>query len=204
MKHGFSLKTSVEIERGRLTCVYSHNLMAFLSFVGNLTKEVPPELVFNCDETMMSSKRLFKALTVTDRAVTEQALNFQHMTAMITINAVGSRVPPFIILPRLCTLPSSIAKYYPQCWFASSSNGWMTRWLFTCYIVNFVHWLSHYRRHLPPDIATRPALLVCDGHNSRMNYAAMRYLRDNNVGCVIIPAHTSHVVQPFDVGCASP
>ena len=60
VKHGFSLKTSVEIERGRLTCVYSHNLMAFLSFVGDLTKEVPPELVFNCDETMMSSKRLFK------------------------------------------------------------------------------------------------------------------------------------------------
>ena len=181
LRHGFTLKSSVEIERGRLTTIYSQNLISFLTFLGNLTRDVPPQLLFNCDETMMSSKRLYKAVTVTDRAVTEEPITFQHMTAMVTINAVGSRVPPFIILPNLRTLPASLSKYYPECWFASSSNGWMTRSLFTTYVVNFVHWLSHYRRQLPPEIANRPAVLVCDGHNSRMNFAAMRYLRDNNV-----------------------
>ena len=75
----------------------------------------------------------------------------------------------------------------------------MTRSLFLNYFLNFVHWLAHYRRQLPREMAKQPAVLVCHGHNLRMNFAAMHYLHDNNVRCDIIPVQISHVAPPFDV-----
>lgn len=43
-----------------------------------------------------------------------------------------------------------------------------------------------------------------DGHKSRENPVAIQILKDNNVEVFIIPAHTSHVTQLFDVIIASP
>lgn len=56
-----------------------------------------PELIFNADETMLSGKRLYKAITENNRAITRESFSFQHMTAMITLNAAGEQVPLFII-----------------------------------------------------------------------------------------------------------
>ena len=48
-----------------------------------------------------------------------------------------------------------------------------------------------------------PAVLLLDGHSSRQNYAAMSYLAKYNVIVIVLPSHTTHIIQPFDVAIAS-
>ena len=53
-----------------------------------------------------------------------------------------------------------------------------------------------------PD-ASESRLLIADGHGSHTSdeFMTTRYL--NNVYLLFIPAHTSHVLQPLDLGCFS-
>jgi len=44
-----------------------------------------------------------------------------------------------------------------------------------------------------------PAVLVVDGHSSRYNPSTLRYLRRNFIHLLVIPAHSSHILQPLDL-----
>lgn len=50
---------------------------------------------------------------------------------------------------------------------------------------------------VPP---TRPVLLILDGHASHMSITLIELARTNGVHILCIPSHTSHVLQPLDVG----
>lgn len=43
-----------------------------------------------------------------------------------------------------------------------------------------------------------------DGHKSRENSVVLKILKDHNIDVFIIPSHSSHLTQLFDVGIASP
>ena len=45
-----------------------------------------------------------------------------------------------------------------------------------------------------------PVLLVVDGHSSRSQADVMESFASNNVHVLVIPAHTSHILQPLDLG----
>jgi hypothetical protein len=57
---------------------------------------------------------------------------------------------------------------------------------------------------LPSDIPDEPVLLLLDGHISRRNITALMIFYLSNVDIFIIPGHTTHVLQSFDVGIAAP
>jgi hypothetical protein len=57
---------------------------------------------------------------------------------------------------------------------------------------------------LPSDIADEPVLLLLDGYISGRNITALMIFYLFNVDILIIPGHTTHVLQPFDVGIAAP
>ncbi|KAH7829104.1 uncharacterized protein MONOS_14170 [Monocercomonoides exilis] len=48
--------------------------------------------------------------------------------------------------------------------------------------------------HIPP------ALIILDGHSSRQNLQLWKRFAAENVDVVVIPAHTSHILQPLDLG----
>ncbi|KAJ3433196.1 tigger transposable element derived [Anaeramoeba flamelloides] len=43
-------------------------------------------------------------------------------------------------------------------------------------------------------------LLVLDGHGSRADLRAIHLLQQHFIDCVVIPGHSSHILQPLDVG----
>ncbi|KAH7815378.1 uncharacterized protein MONOS_16454 [Monocercomonoides exilis] len=45
-----------------------------------------------------------------------------------------------------------------------------------------------------------PALIILDGHSSRQNLQLWLQFASENVDVVVIPAHTSHILQPLDLG----
>ena len=50
---------------------------------------------------------------------------------------------------------------------------------------------------IPP---LRPVLLIFDGHSSHITIDVIEYVRLNNINLLCLPSHTSHILQPLDVG----
>ena len=48
-----------------------------------------------------------------------------------------------------------------------------------------------------------PFILFLDGHASRMSPFALRLFNMHNIIVIVLPAHASHVLQPFDVSVAA-
>jgi hypothetical protein len=57
---------------------------------------------------------------------------------------------------------------------------------------------------LPDEIRNAPILLIMDGHKTRLSYEAAVLLDMFNIELLILPAHSSHLLQPVDVAVASP
>ena len=78
---------------------------------------------------------------------------------------------------------------------STTTNGSMTQGIFYDYC-------NHFVSSLPPDQGKHglPSILFLDGHASRWNVAALRYLILNNVYPFFLPSHTSIWSQPNDNG----
>jgi hypothetical protein len=161
-------------------------------------------LIFNADETMLSGLKRFRVLAEVNKLplVTAEA-KLPHLTAMCAISAAGIVFKPFVILPKLRSL-KRLSEFESDAHFATTPTGWMNRNLFTAWAICFCSELSVYRLTLPPEIRDEPILLILDGHPSRLHLEALTILDACGVDVLCLPAHSTHVLQPFDVAIASP
>ena len=74
--------------------------------------------------------------------------------------------------------------------FHCSDSGWVNSEL-------FYKWFEFFIQSIPP---SQPVLLLLDGHASHMSIEAIELARSNQVHILCIPAHTTHLLQPLDVG----
>ena len=196
------------IEQKRLEACSYNVIQSFYTTFGNVIQEVPKELLFSVDETMVETKTRRKAvLPVGVKVAVEEGFpSMPHISAMLCTNVCGMGPPPFIILNSLKSLPDELKSFATNgsCLFVSSPSGYMTRDVFTLWTICFVNWLSCYKLQLPAGLRTEKALIILDGHSSRENPLALLLLRKANVEVVVLPSHTTHVLQIFDVGLASP
>ena len=78
-----------------------------------------------------------------------------------------------------------------------SENGWTSNDI-------AVEWLGKvFLPQTKPDDPSEARLLIVDGHGSHTSDEFMAACYLNNVYLLFIPAHTSHVLQPLDLGCFS-
>ena len=166
--------------------------------------ERPIDLMFNMDETYVTSKKTLHCVAPCDREPLVASLSaLPHLTAAVTIHGGGSRVKPLLILPNKKTL-RSLESVQSDFYMASSTTGWMTRNLFRFYAITFVAELQMIRLRLPPELRHEPVLLFLDGHPSRWDFYANLIFWTFNVDVVTFPGHCSHLLQMFDVCIASP
>jgi hypothetical protein len=80
----------------------------------------------------------------------------------------------------------------------------MTRDAFLLWVFHFINYLSSYRMNLPKPLREQEILLIVDGHTSRGTPVALALLRVAKVKVLVLPAHSSHILQMFDVCLANP
>ena len=78
-----------------------------------------------------------------------------------------------------------------------SDSGWSNSIIFQDYLS------KHFAKHVPlrEDEYT---LVMYDGATSHINVALVEWAREHKVILFVLPAHTSHLLQPLDVGCFGP
>ena len=157
---------------------------------------------YNFDETgfMMGVAATSKVVTSSDtvgRAATVQPGNRDWVTTIECINASGWCLPPFVILSGK-QHQASWYHHIPIDWvLAVSDNGWTTDEL-------SVEWVKHFNRYTAPRTHGVYRLLILDGHSSHATPKFDQYCTENKIITLCMPAHTSHLLQPLDVGCFSP
>ena len=208
--HRHKLRTvasrSIENER-TMSCDRGKITEYFLKFGCLFNRD--PRLIFGADETDMKPGNRFKAVsTKTHQGFTHNEESTKHITAMCCHSAGGMAVPPLILLTGLANLPQEL-KSIDICspdvaWFASSSRGYMNEQTYYIWAVLFTTWLSGYRAmFLPDNIKRSNILLLVDGAMVHKCPEALNLFVLHNVSVLVLPAHTTHLLQAFDVLLAS-
>jgi hypothetical protein len=158
--------------------------------------------MFNFDETgfMMGIASTSKVVTSSDtisRATVVQPGNREWVTTIECINASGWSIPPFVILSGRLHQASWYQDLPPDWAVAVSDNGWTNDGL-------GYEWIQHFHRHTESRSSGAYRLLILDGHSSHATPEFDQFCTENKIITLCMPAHTSHLLQPLDVGCFSP
>jgi hypothetical protein len=180
------------------------SITSFFQRFGDVIRGRHPLLVFNMDETQLSAQKHLRVLTTAGHLPLKKSQGkLPHLTGLVTISAGGACFRPIVILPDLLTL-KTLTKFEHLTSFATSGTGWITADLFLMFALDFCAQLTQYRLTLPQPIANDRVLLILDGHGTRANLIGLMIFHAFNVDVLILPGHTTHVLQAFDVCVASP
>ena len=180
----------------------SDNIEAWYSDVSDKIdpSQYEPELIFNMDETMIkSTSNKSKVYFLKDNKPLRIETNLEdgmHVTLALCISAAGRFLRPMAIL-EVASLPLNCNDLIYDFHFAYQSSGWMSLNLFEKWTRQvFIPAVKGIR--IECNLQDKPALLFVDGHSSRHNATLMEYLVTENIHCVLLPPHTSHILQPLD------
>jgi hypothetical protein len=159
------------------------------------------EDTYNFDETgfQMGVGGSVKVVTASERRLKPlgvQPGDREWATLIAAINAKGWVVPPFFIFK---------AKHHDQAWYHNpkdwrigvSKNGWTTNEL-------GLAWLQHFIQHTEARTVGSHRLLILDGHESHKSLAFQDLCEESKIITLCMPPHSSHILQPLDVGCFAP
>jgi hypothetical protein len=160
--------------------------------------------IYNFDETgfmmgVISTGMVVTAAERREKAKSAQPGNREWATVIQGINSQGWAVPPFIIVAGQYHLSAWYENSpLPSDWvIAVSDNGWTTN-------ERGLEWIQHFDKYTKPRSVGRYRLLILDGHESHHSTKFELYCRDNNIITLCMPPHSSHILQPLDVGCFGP
>ncbi|ODM14636.1 hypothetical protein SI65_09981 [Aspergillus cristatus] len=160
--------------------------------------------IYNMDETgfqmgmTSTAKVICGSETRASNAKAIQPGNREWVTAIIAVNAAGWALPPQIILAA----ENHQSQWYhavPKDYTISvSKNGWTNDGL-------GLEWLQTvFEPHTASRTLGRYRMLILDGHSSHATAEFDRFCTERNIIPLYMPPHSSHLLQPLDVGCFSP
>uniref|UniRef100_A0A1X7SKR4 HTH CENPB-type domain-containing protein n=3 Tax=Amphimedon queenslandica TaxID=400682 RepID=A0A1X7SKR4_AMPQE len=162
---------------------------------GRLNLLSKPMQIYNCDESGISivhcpGRVVMKLGRRTVYSLTSAEKGRTH-TVVACVSATGFVLPPLMVYPRKRPVPDNFKEgAVPNTSFHTSENGWINSNI-------FLEWLKFFVANIPP---TRPVLLIQDGHISHVSIEAIEFARANHIHLLCLPSHTTHILQPLDVG----
>lgn len=124
----------------------------------------------------------------------------QEWVSMVEcICADGTILPPLGIFKGKNVLQNWIPNEVLDSWFFSANTkGWTSN----------LHGLEWLKRVFEPTTRTKAngqyRLLVCDGHDSHISGSFIAHCLQNKIILLIMPPHTSHLLQPLDIAIFGP
>ena len=123
----------------------------------------------------------------------------EWVTAIECICADGTVLPPYVIFKGMNIMTNWITSKNTAQWrFACNSKVWTSNEV-------GVDWLKLHFEPLTRNKANGGGrVLICDGHDSHISAAFVRHCMANNIWILLLPPHSSHLLQPLDVGIFGP
>jgi hypothetical protein len=172
--------------------------------------KIERRLTFNMDEkgfligVQNKSKRVFsKSVWVKDGArAAVQDGNREWITIVPAICADGTTLPTSIIMSSEAydiwdTWVEEIPPTDDQINVTSTPTGWTNQKL-------GLAWLKRFDQFTKKKARRSWRLLICDGHGSHVTKEFLDYSIKNRIMVMVLPSHSSHTLQPLDVGVFGP
>ena len=155
-----------------------------------------PEQIWNIDETGITLDHNPPKIVATkgERPFVVTAGHSDNTTVIVAGSALGETIPPYVIYKGQRLTENKTKGCLPQTKFITTDNGWSTSETFHDFIFN------HFLLHVQP----RPCLLLYDGHSTHITIDLITKARENDIHMFVLPPHSSHQLQPLDVGIFSP
>ena len=163
----------------------------------------PPGCIYNMDESgfAVGTSQSSRVLVNIREHSSWKIINGRQewITAIECVSAAGVAIPPLVIFKAKHTNTSWIPADTPLDWrFSTSNSGWTSdshayEWLTTVF--------EPSTKLADP---TQRRLLIMDGHGSHITANVIAYCMEHAIDLLILPPHTSHVLQPLDVSVFAP
>ena len=162
-----------------------------------------PQDIYNMDESgfsigMIEATRVIVNATLGTRFQANPGRQ-EWVSVIECISADGSSIAPLLIFKGETMSTGWCPDNVPAKWQVScNSKGWTSNnhgadWLCVCFELQTREKADGRKR-----------LLICDGHDSHISGEFIGHCMNNNILLVVLPPHTSHLLQPLDVSIFSP
>jgi DDE superfamily endonuclease len=120
----------------------------------------------------------------------------EWVTVIKCMSATGEKIPLYIIFKGQNLMSSWLLKELPKEWmFAATASGRTNNF-------HGIKWIKHF------ELATRQRLqspddyrlLLCDSHDSHVSADFVGFCIQEHIDLIFLPPHSSHLLQPLDVG----
>ncbi len=188
----------------RAECEDREAIQAWFKLVSTTCEElgIQDDDIYNFDETGFPMGVAATSTVVTDidtigRPKVIQPGDREWVTAIEGCSSTGYVLPAFLVLSGKVH-QAAWYRLYPSTWtIAVSESGWTSDEI-------ALKWIQHFETHTKTRTKGVYRLLILDGHHSHCTPEFDQYCRDHNIATLCMPPHTSHLLQPLDVGCFGP
>ncbi|KFZ24719.1 hypothetical protein V502_00815 [Pseudogymnoascus sp. VKM F-4520 (FW-2644)] len=193
-------------ENFRAKCEDRDIVRAWFTLVRNIITKygIHETDIYNFDETgflmgMLSSAKVVTSSERRGKPRTKQPGNWEWVTVIQGVCATGWAVPSYVVVKgKYHLLPWYQNGQFPKDWrIHTSENGWTTNEI-------GLDWIKHFNQHTEARTKGVYRLLVLDGHESHHSSEFKDYCQAKHIITLCMPPHSSHFLQPLDVGCFGP
>ncbi|KAA6355289.1 MAG: hypothetical protein EZS28_049184, partial [Streblomastix strix] len=203
-EHKMSFSRPSDLEFQRSQAGMASNIRHWFSdpFTEDITNGVTEFFFINSDEINVDADmgcRVAKPKSFSRAPAETDAGTPHHITLMMTITPNGQNPPPFIIIGGLAKVPEALQHYMDDglAYFVCNSSGWIDVPTYRIFAQFLVDWINKRRQQKGLDIRQK-ALLVLDGHSTRLDEAATDIFINNNCSVITFPGAVTHIMQPID------
>jgi DDE superfamily endonuclease len=167
-----------------------------------LKYEFQSALIFNMDETILDASgykvKVFLRASF-GRSYTEEEAKLKHITLGLCISILEEYVRPLAILSvkTLSQLNTQVQGFFS---ISSEPNGFIDnaiwyawiRDIFIPHVNNFCRVMNQLNTHV---------LFLVDSHSTHKHKLTKKLFEDNNIIILVLPVHSSTILQPLDLTC---
>ena len=159
-----------------------------------------PHLIFNIDEKGISQNHVPPYVVGGSDYPVQAVTNGKSQTTTILGcgSAGGQMIPPYFVFAGHRMMADLLKDSIPGTGGTVTETGWSNYQVFRAYLQ------EHFIKFSPQRQPGQHMLVLLDGHKSHVSMDLIEWAKSKEIILFILPAHTSHVLQPLDVGCYGP
>lgn len=196
--HELTVRFASNIKRSRAG-INAKALTEYISNLSEVVRDVPPENIWNCDESNLTDNPGQKKI-ITKRGCKypEKIRNSSKssISLMFAGNAAGEILPPFVVYRSSCMWSTWTENGPKGARYTNTSSGWFD----AC---SFTEWFESLMLPKLKKLEGKK-VLICDNLSSHVSVHVLHLCKDNNISFVCLPPNSTHLTQPLDVAFFHP